>query len=130
MGSTAVGRAVSNTFDTVKNDPLRAYAAVASFGGTEAGGAVDNKFFNDPKNAAYDAGVKSDAAQNKLIDEQQVAIKGQDAIKHRDLQRARQRAMSAYRGGRSSTILTGPGGQGAIGGISGSMGGKKTLLGL
>lgn len=115
---------IGGTVGDVLKDPSRTYNAIWTLGGSEILNAADNKLFNDARNKGEDAAVKQADAANKLIDEQVEQRAQQDRIKSRDLSRARQRAMSANAGGRSSTILTGPSGV-----STGYVPGRKTLLG-
>jgi len=140
MGSTAVGRAFSPASDFVTRntealakDPARAIAGVLTYGGSEAlwDKGIDrnvNGQARELKVAGLKAG-EAEASANAMIDKQQEEIRQQGLIKERDLARARQRAVMANAGGRSSTILTQPGSYTGAS-SNGYVPGRKQLLGM
>jgi hypothetical protein len=116
---------VGGTAKDILKDPIRAQYGLITGGLSEVGAGIDNKMFNDPRNKAEDAGAKAAVQAEKMIQQEQDRQTTMDANRQRDLQRARMRSMGANRGGRSSTILTGP-----LGTVGGTSGGRKTLLGM
>jgi len=140
MGSTAIGRAfdsaASSAGDILKN-PNRAALAAFSGGISEVIRAADNVTGKN-LDRNLNGGARELEVMQKKVGEQEAAteaIFSQETerqrqvglTRERDLSRARQRAMSANRGGRSSTILSNP--SSYFGGQGGYTPGSKQLLG-
>lgn len=140
MGSTAIGRAfdsaASSAGDILKS-PNRAALAVATLGGSEVLRATDNVTGKN-LDRNFNGGARELEVQQKKVGEQEAATekmfsdmneqqRQQSLTRERDLSRARQRAMSANKGGRSSTILTNP--SSYFGAQGGYTPGTKQLLG-
>lgn len=122
IAANPIGAAADKLLGKQIGSVLNPVGSMASAGGKGVGDAIEAP--ERMKKAAEDAAAKQEADVNRLIADRQSSEAQQSMIKTRDLSRARQRAMSANAGGRSSTILTGPSGV-----STGYVPGRKTLLG-
>lgn len=117
-------------FKKIRSNPLRALAAISTFGASEAVLGAKRQLVDKPQEALEEANNSMVAEQEKLIAEElkrrEEETSTEKLLAERTQMRARQRMMGSNSAGGNGTLLTGPLGAGG----TAALGGRKTLLGV